>query len=589
MKILMRNIGMTLHVIHKLRERGMTNVQVNMDWQHLIMNGESLGEYAAMLAAEGLLGHQHANSGWGTFDDDNMVGATAFMETLELARRAPPRALRRERRAPRVRPLPVHRGRGRRGRAERPPVALHLGRLGPDRRAGAPRGAVAQGRRPRLRARLRRPRRRVVDATAGGPLRPRRLRSCDEVRDAAGGRLGRPGGQVAVSRARARRRGLVGNHGFPTLVGLDVGTTGVKALALSPEGEVLAVASRGYRLSTPQPGWAEQDPEAWVAAAESALREVADGRDVAGIGLSGQMHGLVVLDGAGRVIRPAILWNDQRTGAECREIEERVGLDRLIALTGNRALTGFTAPKLLWLRRHEPDAYARISRVLLPKDYVRLRLTGEWAIDASDASGTLLLDVERRAWSDGGARGARAAVDVAPARARVARPRRRRAGRPAAGHAGRSRRGRPAGRRDRGRRRPARRALGRARDVRRRPRRAARLRPRPRGPRPCVLPRRAGHLAGDGRDAVGRRLARVAPHDARRRRPGRPAGRRGGGVGRPAPRGSSSSRTSRASARRTRTRTRAARSSASSCGTTAGRSSVPSSRASRSACATRST
>ena len=120
------------------------------------------------------------------------------------------------------------------------------------------------------------------------------------------------------------------------------------------------------------------------------------------------MHGLVVLDDGGRVIRPAILWNDQRTAAECAEIEERVGLERLIALTGNRALTGFTAPKLLWLRRHEPDAYARIARVMLPKDYVRLRLTGEWAIDASDASGTLLLDVARRRWSDEVARRPRA-------------------------------------------------------------------------------------------------------------------------------------------------------------------------------------
>jgi len=112
------------------------------------------------------------------------------------------------------------------------------------------------------------------------------------------------------------------------------------------------------------------------------------------------MHGLVVLDAGGRVIRPALLWNDQRTAAECVEIEERVGPERLIELTGNRALTGFTAPKLLWLRRHEPDAYARIARVMLPKDYVRLRLTGEWAIDAADASGTLLFDVARRRWSD---------------------------------------------------------------------------------------------------------------------------------------------------------------------------------------------
>jgi xylulokinase len=184
-----------------------------------------------------------------------------------------------------------------------------------------------------------------------------------------------------------------------TLVGLDVGTTGVKAIAISPEGEVLAVATRGYPLSTPRPGWSEQDPGDWWRAAESALGDVSAGREVAGIGLSGQMHGLVVLDAADRVIRPAILWNDQRTAAECAEIEERVGLERLITLTGNRALTGFTAPKLLWLRGNEPDAYARIARIMLPKDYVRLRLTGEWGIDASDASGTLLLDVERRNWS----------------------------------------------------------------------------------------------------------------------------------------------------------------------------------------------
>jgi xylulokinase len=183
------------------------------------------------------------------------------------------------------------------------------------------------------------------------------------------------------------------------LIGLDVGTTGVKAIALSDAGEVRATATRGYALSTPRAGWAEQDPEDWWAAAESALEEVAAGREVAGIGLSGQMHGLVVVDESGAVIRPAILWNDQRTAAECGEIEERIGLERLVELTGNRALTGFTAPKLLWLRRHEPDAYARIARIMLPKDYVRLRLTGEWAIDASDASGTLLLDVGRRAWS----------------------------------------------------------------------------------------------------------------------------------------------------------------------------------------------
>jgi xylulokinase len=181
------------------------------------------------------------------------------------------------------------------------------------------------------------------------------------------------------------------------LVGLDVGTTGVKALALSPEGEVLARAEESYELSTPHPGWAEQDPEDWWRAAERALAALG-GRTTA-IGLSGQMHGLVVLDDHDRVLRPAILWNDQRTSAECIEIEDRVGLTRLIELTGNRALTGFTAPKLLWLRRHEPDAYARIAHVLLPKDYVRLRLTGEHATDVADASGTLLFDVAVRCWS----------------------------------------------------------------------------------------------------------------------------------------------------------------------------------------------
>src|SRR6266545_6600864 len=184
-----------------------------------------------------------------------------------------------------------------------------------------------------------------------------------------------------------------------SLVGLDVGTTGVKALAVSPEGEVLSRIEEAYPLSTPQPGWAEQDPENWWRAAESALAGLAV-TDLAGIGLAGQMHGLVVLDERERVLRPAILWNDQRTAAQCVEIEERLGLRRLVELTGNRALPGFTAPKLLWLRRHEPEVYERIAHVLLPKDYVRLRLTGERAIDATDASGTLLFDVARRRWSD---------------------------------------------------------------------------------------------------------------------------------------------------------------------------------------------
>jgi len=186
------------------------------------------------------------------------------------------------------------------------------------------------------------------------------------------------------------------------VIGVDVGTTGVKAIAISHDGEVIAKAEQAYPLSTPRPGWSEQDPEDWWRAAQAALQALAAAgiADVRGIGLSGQMHGLVCLDERDRVLRPAMLWNDQRTGAECAEIEARIGLERLIELTGNRALTGFTAPKILWLRRHEPDVYSRISRILLPKDYIRLRLTGEHLIDVSDASGTLLFDVANRQWSE---------------------------------------------------------------------------------------------------------------------------------------------------------------------------------------------
>jgi xylulokinase len=185
------------------------------------------------------------------------------------------------------------------------------------------------------------------------------------------------------------------------LFGIDVGTSATKGLAIDPAGEVLAIEEADYPLSTPRPGWSEQDPEDWWRATETVIgRLTARAGDPAGIGLSGQMHGLVALDENDRPLRPAILWNDQRTQAECDEIEQTIGLQRLIALTGNRALTGFTAPKLLWLRHHEPDIYARITKVALPKDYVRLRLTGEHATDVSDASGTLLLDVAGRRWSE---------------------------------------------------------------------------------------------------------------------------------------------------------------------------------------------
>ena len=184
------------------------------------------------------------------------------------------------------------------------------------------------------------------------------------------------------------------------VVGLDVGTSGVKGIALDASGRVVGQAVHAYGLSTPRPGWAEQDPEIWWTAAQDVLARLAVqvGAPEA-IGLSGQMHGLVALDARDRPLRPAILWNDQRTQAECAEIEATIGADTLVRLTGNRALTGFTAPKLVWMRHHEPDLYARIHKVLLPKDYVRLKLCGEYAQDVSDASGTLLFDVGARVWS----------------------------------------------------------------------------------------------------------------------------------------------------------------------------------------------
>jgi xylulokinase len=194
------------------------------------------------------------------------------------------------------------------------------------------------------------------------------------------------------------------------LVGLDVGTSSTKGVAIDDDGAVLAVAERGYPLSTPRPGWSEQDPEDWWRASSEVLDEL-DAAEAAGVGLSGQMHGLVALDDADRPLRPAILWNDGRTQAQCEEIERRVGFERLVQLTGNRALAGFTAPKLLWMAEHEPELYARITHVVLPKDYVRLKLTGEHAIDVADASGTLLFDVAARTWSDEMVR----ALDVDPA------------------------------------------------------------------------------------------------------------------------------------------------------------------------------
>ena len=189
------------------------------------------------------------------------------------------------------------------------------------------------------------------------------------------------------------------------LLGIDIGTSGTKTLLVDPRGRILASVTVEYPAYAPKPAWSEQAPEDWWRATCESVRRVlraarARGDQVAGVGLSGQMHGSVFLDKSGKVLRRAILWNDQRTGAECQEITAAAGgRDRLIQLVSNPALTGFTAPKILWVRKHEPRVYERTARILLPKDYVRYRLTGEFATEVSDASGTLLLDVKARAWS----------------------------------------------------------------------------------------------------------------------------------------------------------------------------------------------
>ncbi len=187
------------------------------------------------------------------------------------------------------------------------------------------------------------------------------------------------------------------------LLGVDVGTSGLKALLLAPDGRVVASVTEPYPLDIPRPGWAQQDPELWWKACVSAIRTLVakSPAKVVGLGLTGQMHGSVFLDRSDRVLTPALLWCDQRTSAECDEITERVGGPKaLLALTFNPALTGFTAPKILWVRRHLPEVFRKTERVLLPKDFVRLRLTGRHATDVADASGTLLFDVRRRTWSE---------------------------------------------------------------------------------------------------------------------------------------------------------------------------------------------
>ena len=188
------------------------------------------------------------------------------------------------------------------------------------------------------------------------------------------------------------------------LIGIDASTTATKALLVDESGVVRGVAAAEYGYESPQPLWAEQSPLLWWDGAVTAIRAVlaqtgVAGDEVIGVGLTGQMHGLVLLDASDAVLRPAILWNDQRTAHACDEIREVIGRRRLVEITGNDALPGFTAPKLVWVRDHEPDVWRRVAHVLLPKDYVRLRLTGEHAMDKADGSGTILFDLAARDWS----------------------------------------------------------------------------------------------------------------------------------------------------------------------------------------------
>ena len=188
------------------------------------------------------------------------------------------------------------------------------------------------------------------------------------------------------------------------LLGIDVSTTATKAVLCDQTGKELAVAASQYSFDQPRPLWSEQDPGLWWDGAKKSIRGVlstagAKAEDIAAIGLTGQMHGLVLLDGAGEVLRPAILWNDQRTQAQCDEIHARIGRERFIQITGNLALTGFTAPKILWVQQNEPEVYAKVRHLLLPKDYVRFRLTGEYALDKADGAGTVLFELKLRQWS----------------------------------------------------------------------------------------------------------------------------------------------------------------------------------------------
>jgi len=188
------------------------------------------------------------------------------------------------------------------------------------------------------------------------------------------------------------------------LLGIDISTTGAKALLIDEKGKVVSSSTTPLKLSTPRPLWSEQNPHEWwegiVRSIRQALQQAGvTGSEISAIGMTGQMHGLVLLDEHGEVLRPAILWNDQRTGSQCDEIRARFGKERLIQVTGNDALTGFTAPKILWVQQNEPEIFAKVRHILLPKDYIRYKLTAEYSVDKAGGSGTILFDLKERTWS----------------------------------------------------------------------------------------------------------------------------------------------------------------------------------------------
>ena len=189
------------------------------------------------------------------------------------------------------------------------------------------------------------------------------------------------------------------------ILGVDIGTSGTKTVLFCEDGTPLASATYEYPLYTPHNGYAEQDPMDWWNASVNGITDVIresgiPASEIKGIGLSGQMHGLVMLDAEGKVIRNSIIWCDQRTGKEVVEITEKVGRDRLVEITANPAITGFTAAKIMWIKNNEPRNYEKCKHILLPKDFIRYMLTGEFATEVSDASGMQLLDIPKRCWSD---------------------------------------------------------------------------------------------------------------------------------------------------------------------------------------------